>query len=212
MEHQRPARLRAVTMLLSALVVVAAACGGSDDDGEESAGAATTTIDVEVDDTTTSTLPATTTTLSEADRFRTIAVELWNARNDLYQNPPADPGAALAEIFHPQCSCYEDELIALQSLIDQGGRIDGPPSVPVGVRADLTSSTADSFAVAMALESGPRRLLAPDGSVIRELAGSEPIAITLVVSVYDGRRLVDGAVVLEVDAAYVADLTAEGLP
>ncbi len=128
--QQRRRRGRWSRLLLALLmpVVLSAACGG-DDDPDQDASGPTTTFDVEVDDTTTTTEEATTTTLSEADRFRRLAVDLMTARNDLYQNPPADPAAALAEVIDPQCSCFQAELDAIADLA--AGR-DGP----LGTEAD----------------------------------------------------------------------------
>lgn len=212
MNQVRPARWRVVTTLLSALVTVAAACGGSDDDGDDAAGAVTTTFDVEVDDTTTSMLPATTTTLSEADRFRTLAVELITARNDLYQDPPADPAAALAEIVDPQCTCFDVELGALTDMISQGGRFSGPPSMPLGVRFTGFDPATQSAFVDMALDASPRQLLDSGGAVIRQLEGAEPIAMRLGLAQVEGQWRIDIIGPLEVDRRFVDELVAEGVP
>ncbi len=198
----------AVLGLSAALATVLVGCGGDDD---ERAGP-TTTIDVEVDDTTTTTEPATTTTLSEADRFRTLAVDLLGARNDLFEDPPADPEAALANVIDRQCSCFETELGALTDLIAQGGHFSGPPSMPIGARFGGSDPASSSAAVLVALDASPRQLLAADGSVIRELEGSEPFAVNVSLVESQGRWLIDIISPLEVDASFVEELAAEGVP
>ncbi len=199
----------AVLALSATVATVLIGCGG--DDADERAGP-TTTIDVEVDDTTTTTEPATTTTLSEADRFRTLAVDLWTARNDLYQDPPADPEAALAEIIDRDCSCFTIELDDLGGLAARGERIGGSPAEPLGARfgsLDAESRIAD---VRLALDATPRPLLGSDGEVIEELDGGEPYAITLGLIERDGQWLISAIVALEVDRQSVDALIAEGLP
>ncbi len=209
MNQVRPAGWRTWTVLLGALMVVAAAasCSGGDDDDDP-----TTTIDVEVNDTTTSTTPATTTTLSEADRFRTLAVDLITARNGLFQRPPADPAASLAEIIDPQCDCFVDELGALEDMIAQGGRFSGPPSMPLGARFAGANAASGFAFVDMALDASPRQLVGPDGSVIRELSGSDPFALSVGLIERDGGWVIDVLAPLEVDRAFVDELVAEGLP
>ncbi len=199
----------AVLALGAALATVLVGCGGDDDD--ERAGL-TTTIDVEVDDTTTTTEPATTTTLSEADRFRTLAVELWTARNDLYQNPPADPEAALVEIFDRQCDCFQAELDDLRDLIAQSARFSGPPAMVLGARFGDFDAPSRVALVDLAFDASPRQLMSDQGTVLDDLSGSEPFAVAIGLVERDGRWLIDVVVPLQVDASFVEDLIAEGLP
>jgi len=208
----RVSRVPAVLVLV--LVLTTAACSG-DDDGASAGATTTVTIDVEVNDTTTSTLPATTTTtttVSEADRFRTIAVDLWTARNELYQNPPTDPEAALVEIFDRQCDCFQAELDDLTELATNGEYISGPPASPLGVRfSDLDRDTRTAL-VHLALDASPRQLLATDGAVIDELSGGAPFAVALGLIEREGRWLIDIVAPLQVDATFVEALIGEGLP
>ncbi len=202
-------RAAVAVLALSAVAMVLIGCGGDDDD--ERAGP-TTTIDVEVDDTTTTTEPATTTTLSEADRFRSLAVELWTARNDLYQNPPADPEAALAEIFDRQCDCFQAELDDLADLAARGLRMDGPPALPLGVRFSDVDPTVGIAGAQLALDASNRNVLGAGGAVVEELTGGDPVAVTLLMNDHEGRWVIDSLALLDVDDAFVDELIAEGLP
>ncbi len=198
----------AVLALSAALATALIGCGGDDD---ERAGP-TTIVDVDDTTTTTTTEPATTTTLSEADRFRTLAVELWSARNDLYQNPPADPEAALAEIFDRQCDCFQAELDDLADLAARELHMDGSPATPLGAQFAEFDSASRTAAVFLALDATSRRLLNSDGSTQEEIAGDDPYAITLGIALRQDVWVIDAVVVLQVDAPYVDELIQSGLP
>ncbi len=113
----------AVTMLLIV------GCGNGDEDAIEPPDA--TTITTSTTTTTTEPAPTTTEPVPFDIEVRRAAVELIEARNDAFR--AADP-EQVDEYLLSLCTCYSDEVAALEGLAQAGHSWNGPAIEPLGVR------------------------------------------------------------------------------
>lgn len=152
-----------------------AGCGAGEDVSEPDPDGTTTSTRAPTSSTTSATSPMTTTEPVSFDvEVRRAAIELLEVRNAVFRS--ADP-ERVDEYLSSLCTCYSDEVAALEALSAAGHRWSEAAIEPLGVRLITDDSVAPRLVAIV--RQHPIEVVDGNGTVINSSSAIERAALAV---------------------------------